>query len=148
MPLLHYFFSTSFAMAALAYFPKGTVLTLSALVPLFVLSKLSSPVRYYFRLTAFLLGLGTASVWGVLVSLAMSIIPGQSKNINWVVARSFHGLVAPWCGFKFTVKGEQHLDTTPAIVIGNHQTMIDILCQSCHSLSPLPKIPFTIKIQN
>ena len=134
MPFAHYFASTILAMAALTYFPKATVLALSALVPLFVLSKLSSPVRYYFRLTAFLLGLGTASVWGVLVSLAMSVIPGQSKNINWVVARSFHGLVAPWVGFNFTVKGEQHLDTTPAIVIGNHQTMIDILCQS--SLPP------------
>lgn len=63
------------------------------------------------------------------VSVALSLV-GQSKNINYVVARSFHGLVAPLAGWRFTVEGEEHLTERkgPAVVIGNHQTMIDILC--------------------
>lgn len=83
-------------------------------------------------------GLGTCSAWGVLVSLALSLV-GQSKNINYVVARSFHGLVAPLVGMRFTVEGEEYLsETKPAVVIGNHQTMIDILCTLPPPLLPSP----------
>lgn len=76
-----------------------------------------------------LTGLGTCSALGVFVSVFLSLV-GQSKNINYVVARSFHGLVAPLAGWRFTVEGEENLTKRegPAVVIGNHQTMIDILC--------------------
>lgn len=107
-------------------------LTTTLLPTLILLSKFSSPIRYYLRLTTFLTGLGLASIWGVIVSLLLSLIPGQSKNINYVVARSFHGVVAPLVGFNFTVEGEEFLlplIEKPAVVIGNHQTMLDILCE-------------------
>ena len=112
---------------------RSTAIALSSLLPLLVLSRFSAPFRYYFRLTTFLTGLGIASAWGVIVSIALSLV-GQSKNINWVVARSFHMFVAPLVGMKFTVEGEEHLETKPAVVIGNHQTMIDILCESPRSV--------------
>lgn len=41
--------------------------------------------------------------------------------------------MAPLVGMKFTVEGEEHLNTKPAVVIGNHQTMLDILCPSPRS---------------
>ncbi|SCV71831.1 BQ2448_4525 [Microbotryum intermedium] len=84
-------------------------------------------VRYYTRLTFFLLGVAACSAWGVVVSVIMALI-GRASDVNYVVARSFHALVAPLVGVKFTVEGEEHLkQTKPAVVIGNHQTMIDIL---------------------
>ncbi|SCZ88819.1 BZ3500_MvSof-1268-A1-R1_Chr2-1g04657 [Microbotryum saponariae] len=89
--------------------------------------KMFGRVRYYTRLTFFLLGLATCSAWGVVVSVVMALI-GRASDVNYVVARSFHALVAPLVGVKFTVEGEEHLkQTKPAVVIGNHQTMIDIL---------------------
>ena len=60
----------------------------------------------------------------------MSLV-GRSKDINYVVARAFHAMVAPLVGWRFTVEGHEHLDDNkPAVVLGNHQTMIDILCKS------------------
>lgn len=117
------------SIATGVFFPRPTAIALASLLPILALSRFSAPVRYYLRLTTFLSGLGLASAWGVIVSVALSLV-GQSKNINWVVARSFHGVVAPLVGFRFTVEGEEHLDTRPAVVIGNHQTMLDILCKS------------------
>ena len=60
----------------------------------------------------------------------MSLV-GRSKDINYIVARTFHALVAPLVGWRFIVEGQEHLDDNkPAVVLGNHQTMIDILCTS------------------
>lgn len=116
-------------MAALALaLPRTSTIVLGAIFPLYLVTKCSPALQYYYRLAAFLLGLGTASVWGVVVSVVLSLL-GQSHNINWVVARSFHGVVAPLVGVRFSVEGEHFLSTVrPAVVIGNHQTMIDILC--------------------
>lgn len=83
-------------------------------------------VQYYVRLATFLVGLGVNSVWGVLVSICMSLV-GKSRDINWVVARSFHASIAPLVGFSFRLEGEEHLKTCPAVYVGNHQTMLDIL---------------------
>lgn len=66
------------------------------------------------------------SSWGVLVSVGMSLL-GKSRDINWVVARSFWGLVAPLVGVRFRVEGEENLENGPYIALGNHQTMVDIL---------------------
>lgn len=67
----------------------------------------------------------------------MSLV-GRSKDINYVVARTFHALVAPLVGWRFTVEGQEHLDNNkPAVVLGNHQTMIDILCASAPSFCPV-----------
>lgn len=100
---------------------------LASLFPMVFLSRHVAIVRYYVRLATFLGGIATASFWGMIVSVVMSCV-GKSKDINWVVARSFHAVVAPLVGIRFTVEGEEHLDEArPAVVIGNHQTMLDIL---------------------
>lgn len=107
------------------------------------LSRHVAIVRYYVRLATFLGGIATASFWGMIVSVVMSCV-GKSKDINWVVARSFHAVVAPLVGIRFTVEGEEHLDEArPAVVIGNHQTMLDILCQSSPPLPPFPSFSFS-----
>lgn len=105
------------------------LLSVLASVPaLMVLSRQFALVRYYTRLALFLTGLATCSVWGVVVSIAYGCM-GRRADSNWRVARSFHWLVAPLVGFRFSVEGEEYLDDNkPAVVIGNHQTMIDILC--------------------
>jgi len=53
---------------------------------------------------------------------------GQRFNINYVVARSFYALGSRALGITMDVEGEEYLDSVrPAILVGNHQSMLDIL---------------------
>ncbi|KZT42936.1 1-acylglycerol-3-phosphate O [Sistotremastrum suecicum HHB10207 ss-3] len=99
-------------------------------LPIFVLhslSKQSPMIRYYVRVALYLSTLGLASAWGVIVSIGMTLI-GRRFDINYIVARSFHFLAGNAMGIKFQLEGEEHLDSVrPAILVGNHQSMLDIL---------------------
>ncbi|KAA1466525.1 acyltransferase-domain-containing protein [Dentipellis sp. KUC8613] len=98
-------------------------------LPVFLLHTLSSssPVaRYYVRITLYLSTLGLCSAWGVVVSVAMSLA-GRRFDINWVIARSFYAIASRVMDIKMTVEGAEYLETRPAVLIGNHQSMLDIL---------------------
>jgi len=82
--------------------------------------------RYYFRVVVYYSALGFCSVWGMIVAAGMSLA-GHRFDINWVVARSFYTLAGKLLDIKFVVEGEEHLDTKPAILVGNHQSGLDIL---------------------
>lgn len=113
-------------MSILSYFLKP-VAYLS--VPAYLLHKASqqSPVaRYYVRLSLYLSTLGLVSAWGVIASVGMSLF-GQRFNVNWVVARSFYAVAGRALDISFVVEGEEYLDTRPAVLVGNHQSMLDIL---------------------
>jgi hypothetical protein len=127
------------ALPLLHFAPRTATVLLGSLLPAVMLSRVFSPVRYYLRLTTFLLGLAANSAWGVVVSIALSLV-GKSMNINWVVARSFRLSTAPLCGIRFNVEGEEHLaEARPAVLVGNHQTMLDILCTASPSV-PVPRL--------
>lgn len=58
----------------------------------------------------------------------MNLIPGQKLNINYVVARTFYYLCGTLTGIRFQVTGEENFaKAQPAVLVGNHQTSIDIL---------------------
>jgi hypothetical protein len=79
----------SMTLLASHFYPRSAgTMALASLLPVLFLSRFSPRLRYYLRLTTFMTGLGMASAWGVLVSIVMSIA-GKSKDINWVVARSW-----------------------------------------------------------
>ena len=108
---------------------KAFTCALAAVLPAAVMARFFSPIRYYLRLTTFLVSLGANSFWGVCVSIAMSLV-GRGKDINYVVARSFETSTAPLVGVTLRVEGRHHLEENrPAVLVGNHQTMIDILCE-------------------
>lgn len=99
-------------------------------MPLYIghfISSRTTKGRYYVRLVLYLSTLGVLSIWGVLVSIGMSLF-GERFNINYVVARSFYSAAGRALGIRFKVEGEEHLlNSGPAILVGNHQTMLDIL---------------------
>ncbi|KAJ9477277.1 1-acyl-sn-glycerol-3-phosphate acyltransferase [Pseudozyma hubeiensis] len=105
-----------------------STLTAGALLLLALVSPRSQKVRFYLNSLIYIAGLATCSVWGIFVSIFLSLVPGQRLNINKVVARSFWRLTAPLVGIRFIVEGEEHFaSATPAVVVGNHQTAMDIL---------------------
>ncbi|BGP16214.1 hypothetical protein JCM10213_007071 [Rhodosporidiobolus nylandii] len=108
--------------------PALSTALLASVPTALMLSRVFRPVRYYVRLTTFLLGLASNSVWGVIVSLAMAAA-GRKGDVNFVVARSFWKSTAPLVGVRFRVEGEEHLTKRdgPVVMVGNHQTMLDIL---------------------
>jgi len=97
-------------------------------IPAYLLHKLSASnplARYYVRLTLYVSTLGLCSLWGVIVSIAMSI-SGHRYDVNWVIARSFYALAGRALDIRFVVEGEEHLETRPSVMVGNHQSMVDI----------------------
>ncbi|EPS98733.1 hypothetical protein FOMPIDRAFT_1024484 [Fomitopsis schrenkii] len=98
-------------------------------LPVFALHTLSksSPVaRYYVRLAVYLSTLGVCSAWGVVCAVGMSIV-GRKLDVFFVVARTFYMLASRALDIRLVVEGGEHLETKPAVLIGNHQSMLDIL---------------------
>ncbi|KAL4247117.1 1-acyl-sn-glycerol-3-phosphate acyltransferase [Abortiporus biennis] len=98
-------------------------------VPVFLLHKFAdvSPfARYYIRLTLYLSTLGLCSVWGAMCAVGMSLV-GQRFNAHWVTARSFYYLASRAVDINVEIEGEEYLETRPAVLVANHQSMVDIL---------------------
>ena len=98
-------------------------------LPVFLLrtaSNASPLARYYVRLGIYLSTIGAVSLWGVFVSIGMTLA-GRRYDINWVIARSFYILSSRFLGITVEVEGEEYLSTRPAVLIMNHQSMLDIL---------------------
>lgn len=82
--------------------------------------------RYYTRLVLYVSTLSICSVWGVIVSVFMTIA-GRRFDINYIVARSFYYLGGHVMGISFDVEGEEHFEHGSSVLVGNHQSMLDIL---------------------
>lgn len=71
--------------------------------------------------------LALCAVIGVIVSTSLRIV-GQHRLSQWIVARSFKYSMLATTGVRFRIiGGQEHLNTRPAIFIGNHQTALDVL---------------------
>ncbi|KAF9226725.1 1-acylglycerol-3-phosphate O [Gyrodon lividus] len=87
----------------------------------------TSPVgRYYWRLSVFLGSLALVSTWGVVLAVGMTLV-GRRHDVNYVVARTFYAVASRALDLKVEVEGEEHLQTRPTVMVGNHQSMLDIL---------------------
>ncbi|KAG2156340.1 hypothetical protein DEU56DRAFT_766599 [Suillus clintonianus] len=98
-------------------------------VPVILLRTIAStsPVgRYYAQLTIYLGTLAVVSTWGVFVAVGMTLI-GRRHDVNYVVARSFYAVASRVLDIQVEVEGEEHLQTCPMVMVGNHQSMLDIL---------------------
>lgn len=110
----------AFLLKPLAYFSLPVFLLHTA-------SSISPLCRYYIRLCLYLSSLGVCSVWGVIVSIGLTLV-GRRFDINWVTARSFYAVASSALGIRFEVEGEEYLSNTGAsVLMGNHQSMLDIL---------------------
>jgi lysophosphatidate acyltransferase len=87
----------------------------------------SSPVgRYYTRMVVYVGALITVGSCGIVIAAGMSLI-GRSTDANNVVARIFYATVGRALDLKVEVEGEKHLNTSPAVFMVNHQSILDVL---------------------
>ncbi|KAI1318004.1 1-acylglycerol-3-phosphate O-acyltransferase [Mortierella claussenii] len=66
------------------------------------------------------------SIVGCFISIVCAIL-NKRYAINYIVSRVFSFLAAKPCGVTYNIKGEEHLDTYPAIVVCNHQSSMDMM---------------------
>jgi lysophosphatidate acyltransferase len=87
----------------------------------------SSRMRYVVRVAGYTLALFATGVWAAGVAAGMALL-GRQYDVNYVVARSFYHLVRTTLGLEVEVEGEERLWTTrPAVLMCNHQSMVDVL---------------------
>lgn len=100
--------------------------TLSFLL-LTLASSRSRRARFYLNTILYMFGMSVCSSIGVTYGLLSCLWPGKRLNTNYVVARSFYYLMRTLIGVSVTMEGEKNLSRRPAIIVGNHQSMLDIL---------------------
>ncbi|KAG8810336.1 1-acylglycerol-3-phosphate O-acyltransferase, partial [Serendipita sp. 401] len=86
----------------------------------------SKIVRYYWRIGLYSYCLAACSILGVCLSVVLFVI-GKRLDTDFWVARSFHFLASRALDITFEIEGEEHLARRPALLLGNHQSMLDIL---------------------
>ena len=94
----------------------------------FTLSYFSVPTAsFYARLLASYGCLVLCATYGVFASLVLRLF-GKHRISQWATARAFHYTMALATGIHFEiVDGKEYLDTRPCVLIGNHQSELDVL---------------------
>jgi len=110
------------ALLRILTFYLGTTLTF------FFLSLFSIPKSsFYARLLSSYGSLLLCAAYGVLASLFLRAF-GDYRISQWATARAFKYTMALTTGIRFEiVEGEEYLDTRPCVLIGNHQSELDVL---------------------
>ena len=54
-------------------------------------------------------------------------VAGMKYDVNHAVASTFYWVASRTLNITIEVEGEENLETRPAVMIGNHQSMVDIL---------------------
>lgn len=82
--------------------------------------------RYYARIVVYVGTLMVVASCSIVVAAGMSLI-GRSTDVNYVVARIFYALTSKALDLHIEVEGKEHLRTCPAVLMVNHQSMLDVL---------------------
>jgi len=118
---------------------------------LFSLSNLGyQPASFYARCLTSYAALLLCASYGVVVSILLRLV-GRHRLAQYLVAGAFKYAMLIATGVRFEiVEGEQYLSTRPCVIIGNHQSELDVLVLgtvfppycSVTAKSSLKKIPF------
>jgi lysophosphatidate acyltransferase len=89
--------------------------------------QLSPMASFYARLLASYGTLIFCAIYGVFASLFLRLL-GKHRTSQWATARAFHYIIALTTGVRFEiVEGKEYLRTRPCVLIGNHQSELDVL---------------------
>jgi lysophosphatidate acyltransferase len=107
--------------------------------PAYILHRLSqtSPrIRYYIRNILYICSVGFCSTLGFCSAIPLFLL-GRRFDVNYIVARTFYATFGRLSGLQVVVEGEEHLQTRPCVLVGNHQSMLDLLYLGRCAASPV-----------
>ncbi|KAJ3563201.1 hypothetical protein NP233_g9092 [Leucocoprinus birnbaumii] len=90
------------------------------------ISNASPKDHYYTRMFVYLGTLASVATASIVTATTMAIL-GRPHDVNFYVARMFHALVWRFMRLRVEVEGEEHLQNRPAIIMCNHQSMVDMV---------------------
>ena len=101
----------------------------------------TSPLaRYYIRAVAYV-GTLVSVASGCFVAAIGFTAVGKQHDVNHLVAKIFYAAVTRLFNITVEVEGEEHLNSRPAILMSNHQSMLDVIvigrCVASSFLRPL-----------
>jgi lysophosphatidate acyltransferase len=99
------------------------ILILAALATAAYFSKI---VRFVLRVITYVWGLLMASIVGMAIAVYCGA-HGRWWDTNHYVGLFFNTLLSPLLGVEYTVEGKEHLSTSPAVFVCNHQSSLDLL---------------------
>jgi len=82
--------------------------------------------RYYLRIGVYIGSLFAVGSSCGIIAIVMAIA-GRKYDVNKVVASSFYWIASRALNITVEVEGEEYLETRPGVMIGNHQSMLDII---------------------
>ena len=82
---------------------------------------------FYRRMLVSYIVLTACTLYGVLASLILRLV-GHHRMSQWATGRAFKWMMRFTAFVRFEIiSGEQYLGTRPAVIVGNHQTALDVL---------------------
>ena len=82
---------------------------------------------FLFRLFAAYATLCGCALYGVAASIALRLV-GRHRSSQWATGRAFKWSMRVTCGLRFNIlAGAEHLEGRPVVLVGNHQTALDVL---------------------
>jgi len=95
-------------------------------VPIIIAAWFTPLGYYYVRLGVYIALLSSVGSASTFIGLAMTLV-GRKYDVNNVVAYTFYWITSRMLNITVELEGEEHLQTRPAVMVGNHQSMLDIL---------------------
>lgn len=114
-------------MSLFSYVASGISSFVVFTLSLFALGQKVPRAAFVARCLAAYGSLLLCATYGVLASIVLRIA-GYGRISQWATARSFKWVMRYTTGVRFNiVEGAEHLNTRPAVFIGNHQSELDVL---------------------
>lgn len=114
-------------MSVLSYIASGISSFVVVTASLFALGQKVPKAAFIARCLAAYGSLLLCAFYGVIASIVLRLV-GYGRISQWATARSFKWVMRYTTGVQFDViEGAEHLNTRPAVFIGNHQSELDVL---------------------
>ncbi|KAL4879035.1 hypothetical protein BJY04DRAFT_105112 [Aspergillus karnatakaensis] len=114
-------------MSLLSYITTAVGLYTAVIISLYVVGQKMPRAAFFARCLAAYGSLIFCALYGVIASIVLRLV-GYGRISQWATARSFKWVMRITTGVWFDiVEGQEHLTTRPAVIIGNHQSELDVL---------------------
>jgi hypothetical protein len=108
-------------------------------LPSYLLHRLSwsSPhIRYHTCNILFACSVGICSSLAVCAAFPLYLL-GRRYDVNYFFVHTFCYIFSKLIGIRVVVEGEEHLQRRPCVLLGNHQTMLDLFFSGRCVASPI-----------